>query len=199
VVEELGRDLDGLVEVGAAAGEGVAEALQVALRCAPGRLVEHVVELVELDRDRGLAGRHRRAVGEDVLRAPGLQLDVLQSQRRAGPDDDARVDRHGARLLVELEPQPRPDLVVGQHHRRHVGDHADAEAARAHLVALHQVGAVGHEHVELARGHERQAVVGVVGQEDGDDDDERGHRPDEHGAGDDRRVGSAAALHGASR
>ena len=72
----------------------------------------------------------------------------------------------------------RPDLAVGEHDRRHVGHDADAEAARAHLVALDQVGAVGHEHVELARGHERQPVVGVVGQEDGHDEDERGHRPD---------------------
>ena len=52
-----------------------------------------------------------------------------------------------------------------------------ALAADAHVVALHQLGRVGHEHLDVVGRHERQPVVGVVGQEDADERDEQRRRP----------------------
>ena len=58
-------------------------------------------------------------------------------------------------------------------------DDADADAADPHLVAFDQGVGVGHPRLEVVGGDEGQAVVGVVGEEDGDDDDQHGHRPDQ--------------------
>ena len=62
---------------------------------------------------------------------------------------------------------------------RDVLDDADAEAARAHLVALHELGAVRHLGLELVGRHERQAVVRLVRDEHGDDRDQHRHRADQ--------------------
>ena len=56
---------------------------------------------------------------------------------------------------------------------------ADARAALADLVAGQEVRAVGDAELQLRRGDERQALVRVVGEEDRDHGDERGHGPDE--------------------
>ena len=104
--------------------------------------------------------------------------------------------RHVADALVELEVELGDDLAVLLAHRAHVVDHADAAAAGADLVAGHEVGAVGHAHLQRRRRHERQALVGVVGQEDRDDHDEDRHAADEDGVGCDAGSG---LPHGASR
>ncbi|TML02738.1 MAG: hypothetical protein E6G41_14880, partial [Actinobacteria bacterium] len=88
VPEQRRRGLDEAAEVLAAAGERVAEALQVDLRGAPRLSVEHVVELVELDRDARLALRQHAAVRDRLLRAALRELDVLQAERRTRPDLD---------------------------------------------------------------------------------------------------------------
>ena len=41
---------------------------------------------------------------------------------------------------------------------------------------------VGHPRLQVVGGDEGQAVVGVVGEEDGDDDHQHGHRADQHRA-----------------
>jgi hypothetical protein len=198
--EQARRGGDRLVEVGAAAHERVAEAAQVVLRGRARRRVEHVEDVVDVDGDDRLPGRQRAAVGDRALRAAALQVDELQPERRARADDDAAVDRDGADALVEPEVELRPDAAAGQAHRPHVLHDADAEAARAHLVALDEVRAVGDLHVQRARRHERQAVVCVVGQEHGDDRHEDRDRADEHGVGHDRaRVAAAALAHGPRR
>ena len=142
--------------------------------------------VLELDRHARLLGGQRRPVGEGLLRLAADDLDVLEAEGRARADDDLRVDRERALLLVELELEVRADRAVGLRGRRDVLDDADAEAALADLVALDELGAVLDVHVELAGGHERQAVVRVVGEEHRDDDHEDRDGPDEHGVGGDR-------------
>ncbi len=190
---------DRLVEVGAAAVEGVAEADEVVARRLARRRVEHPEHLVELDGDPRLALRERRAVGERPARDPAVELDVLQAERRARPDGHVRVGRDGAELAVELQRQLRADLAAGQRDRLHPGDDADAEAAGADLVAGDEVRAVGEVDLELRRRHERQARVRVVREEDGDDDHEHRHGADEHRARDDGGAVAADRAHGLSR
>ena len=67
-------------------------------------------------------------------------------------------------------------------------DRADARAADPHLVAAHEVGRARHLGLERVGRDERQALVGVVGQEHGDEHDEHRRRADQH-----RVAGDAAA------
>ncbi len=99
-----------------------------------------------------------------------------------------RVDRHVALLGRELERQLGADVAVLEGDRAQRRDEADAVPALEHVVADHQVGAVGDVDLELAGGHERQAAVGVVGEEDRHQDDEHGHRADQD------RVGEGGLL-----
>jgi hypothetical protein len=90
------------------------------------------------------------------------------------------------------------DAAVAGLHRHHGGDDADPRAADPHLVAFDQRVGVGHPRLEVVGRDERQAVVGVVGEEDGDDHDQHRDRADDHRAA--RHPLYAAAIpHGASR
>ena len=101
---------------------------------------------------------------------PRLSSTYLRPSARARADADRRVggDRRGVRVEL-VSSRHRADglpvrlVVLGVM----LSTDAHAEAAHAHLVALHELGAVGQLRLELVGGHERQAVVGVVGQEDG--------------------------------
>jgi hypothetical protein len=186
--------LDRAVEVLAAAGEAVAELDEVALPGRPRLVVERVEHLVDLDgHGSRVAQGDRRAVGEALARAALGDLHVLQAERRARADDHRGVVGQRLDGGLELQREDGGDRAVGVLLGRDVGDRADARSADAHVVALDEVGRVGDLGLELVRRHERQAGVGVVGQEDGDDDDERGRRADQHGVGGDR--GRAAAAH----
>ena len=99
--------------------------------------------------------------------------------------------------LVELELELGADPAGRQLDGLHVLDDADAEAAGADLVALDEVLAVGEADLQRGRRHERQAVVGVVGEEDRDDHHEHGHRAHEHRVGE--HGGCGAASHGLRR
>ena len=185
-VLELGQPADRLVEVGAAAVEGVAEADEVVARRLARRRVEHARAPGRARPGCASGARERRAVGERAARDAAVELDVLQAERRARPDA-SRASRPGRRracwssFSVSCAPTLPPGSATGLHRR----DDADAEAARAHLVARDEVRAVGEVDLELRRRHERQARVRVVGEEDGDDDHEHRHRADEHGVRDD--------------
>jgi hypothetical protein len=144
----------------------------------------------------GLCDGHRRAVLEHLPAVALGQLDVLEAQRGARPDHHARVLRHAAELLVELERELGAGRPVAQLDRVDLRDDAHAVAARAHLVALDEVRAVGQLDLQRRGGHERQAVVRVVREEDRHDRHEHGDGPDEHGVGED---GVAGAPHGESR
>ena len=111
------------------------------------------------------------------------ELDVLQAERRARAHEDVRVLGQRLDRRLELHPQQRGDAAVLVALRRDLVDHADAGAADAHVVALDEVRGVGHLGLELVGRHERQAVVRVVGQEHGDDDDEHRRGADQHGVG----------------
>jgi len=130
---------------------------------------------------------------------PAVELDVLQAERRARPDGHLRIGGDGAELAVELQRQLRADPAAGQRDRLHPRDDADAEAARADLVAGDEVRAVREVDLELRRGHERQARVRVVREEDGDDDHEHGHGADEHRARNDGGAVAADRAHGLRR
>src|SRR5204863_7695269 len=86
-VERLDRDVDR----GAAAGEGVAEALGRLADRRSRLAVEGRVEVLELERLRGEAQRNRVAGGVALLGAAGAQLHVLEPQRRARADLDLGV------------------------------------------------------------------------------------------------------------
>ena len=91
VAEQPRRLLDRAPDGGAAAGERVAEALQVLLAGAAGLLVEDLEDLVEVDVDLGLLERDRVAVAERRLRVALGQLEVLEAERGARADAPARV------------------------------------------------------------------------------------------------------------
>jgi hypothetical protein len=124
--------------------------------------------------------------------ANALSLEPSWSSRYLRPS----AERGRIRNVESLEVELGDDLAVRVADRAHVLDHADAAAARADLVARHEVGAVGHAHLQRRRRHERQALVRVVGQEDRDDHDEDRHAADEDGVGCDAGSG---LPHGASR
>ena len=66
--------------------------------------------------------------------------------------------------------------------RRERAHEADSRAADAHLVGGLQARGLGQRDFDVVGGDERQAVVGVVGQEHGDDHDQRRDRPDQERA-----------------
>jgi hypothetical protein len=200
VDEERVQPLDRRVDRRPAAGERVAEALRGHASRRSGVAVERRQHVLDLQRLGRVAQLDRRPGPELAVALAGDQLDVLEAERRArahpqlgvgGKRLDGLVELHvdtgRRRLLAAHGLDGRPDLV----------DHADAEAADAHLVALHELGARRQLCLDVVGRHEGQAGVGVVGQEHGHDRHQQGHRPDEHGAGGDG--GCRAAAHGASR
>ena len=131
------------------------------------RLVEDLEELVELDRDARLVERAACRRPRGLLRVPRVSSTYLRPSAERGRTMTLRVDGDLADLLVELEVSSAPVLPSLQRRpapsrpRRRRG----SRPARTSL-PLHQVRAVGTLDLELGRRHERQAVVGVVGQED---------------------------------
>ena len=126
---------------------------------------------------------------------PGVIWRNLRPRADFGPDRDRRVDRQRFGVLVEAEREFGGDLAVFELDRDDLLDDADADAADPHLVAFDQGVGVGDPRLEVVGGDEGQAVVGVVGEEDGDDDDQHGHRPDQDRAARDAAE-SAAVPHG---
>ncbi len=124
---------------------------------------------------------HRAAGREAVVGLPAGDLDVLEAEQRLRADDDRGV--LGQRLdgLVELELQAGDDRPVLAGDGRDRGDRADPGAADAHLVAAHEVRRVGDVDVDLVGRDERQAAVGVVGEEHRDGDHEDRDRADQDG------------------
>ena len=104
------------------------------------------------------------------------------------------VELLGQRLHVrlELEVHLRRDAAVSVRDRLDLVDDPDAVAADPHLVAGDEVRRVRQLHPDAVGRHERQAVVGVVGEEDGDEQDEHRRRADQHRV---RRHGCAAPVH----
>ena len=97
-------------------------------------------------------------------------------------------------LSVSWAPRAAPVLRAD---RLDLRDLTDAEAALANLVSDDEPGGVRRVDLELERRHERQPLVGAVGEQHRDDDDEHRQRSDDERA---RRARSAAAAsHGPSR
>ena len=91
----------------------------------------------------GVLQRDGRSRAEGLRARAGGDLDVLQAEHRARPHDDLAVERQLLDRLVELHARHRggPGVAAAVHHLLGADavDHADAEAADAHLVALDQV------------------------------------------------------------
>ena len=186
VAEQARRLLDRAPDGGAAAGERVAEALQVLLAGAARVFSSNILKTSSRSTLTSVCSSGDRvAVAERRLRVALGELEVLEAERRARADAPARVLGDLADRLVELELELGADAAGRQLDRLHVLDDADAEAAGADLVALDQVLAVGEADLQRRRRHERQAVVGVVGEEDRDDDHEHGDRAHEDRVGED--------------
>ena len=184
---------DRLVERGAAAGERVAEAVEVRRHRRARLVVEHVHELVELDgRGRRRGQRDRVAVAEAVVGAPARELDVLEAERGLERISSVESFGSGSGRLLELEPEhgDAGAVVVALGGDR--VDRAHARAADADLVAAHERGGARHLGLERVGRHERQALVGVVGQEDRDEDHEDRGRADQDGVAGDA---GAAVVH----
>ena len=115
-------------------------------------VVEHVQELVELDRRRrGRRERDRVAVLEALVRRAARQLDVLQAERRARPDQHGGVLRQRRDRALELEAEHRDaGAVVAPLDRRSSSTEPTRVAADPHLVAAHEVG--GARRLRLERG-----------------------------------------------
>ena len=133
--------------------------------------------------------------------APGRQLDVLQAERRARSDDHLGVGRRAARRPCRGSCRRRrptgwspPSSTV----RGVISSTVpDPEAAHADLVPDHQVGPRRELRLQVVGGHERQALVRVVGEEDRHHDDQHRDRADQHRARDDG--GCSATGHGPRR
>ena len=125
---------------------------------------------------------------------PGSSSTYLRPSAERGPHAEARVDRERLDVLVQLQLElgdasapgrrPAPDTVMSS-------TAPDAEAAGPHLVAGDELGAVGDLGVELVGRDERQALIGVVGDEDRDDRHEHGHGPDQDRAGGELSAGAS--------
>ena len=102
----------------------------------------------------------------------GDDLQVLEPERRLRPDDHRRVDRDRLGDLVEAEAEfgARSCRRLGHFDRDDRLDDPDPGAADPHLVAFDQRLRVRHLGLEVVGGDEGQAVVGVVGEEDRDQD-----------------------------
>jgi hypothetical protein len=166
-------------EADAAAREGVPELEQIGLDRGPGRLVEGVEDLVDLDRLGPRGGERDRLPGPEPLAgvAP-LNLQVLEPEGRARPDDHRRVLGEGIEILVQLHVQLGADRAVLLADRLDVLDLANPGAADPDLVARDQGGGIGELSGELVGRDERQPLVRLVGEEDGDHHDEHGDRTD---------------------
>jgi hypothetical protein len=187
---------DRVVERRPARGERVAEPIEVLLDRTPGVGVEHLEHVVELDRHVRLRLRQRRAVDEHVARGPLVQVEVLEPEHGPRLDRDGGVDRDLAVGLIQLERELCAGLPVLHRHRLQRGDDPDQVAALANVIAGDELGPVRDVDLELARRHERQALVRVVGQEHGDEQHEHRDRADQHGVG---KRGWLLSSHGDSR
>ena len=166
-------------------------------RCEPVRvgssnMLKHLVDLDRLGR--GLRERHDRAGREARLGAAGRQLHVLEAERRARAHEEGRVDRQRLEVLVELQLEPRrvasPSSL--RHRRRSRRSRRRARRRCAPRCPRTRLAAFGSSRLQVVGGHERQAGVGVVGEEDRDDRDQQRHRADQHRAA--RRVDAPAAA-----
>ncbi len=186
--------VDGGVQVPSAAGEAGAVAVERVARADARLVVEHVEEVVDLhDLGPRLADRHRGARGEAGLAAPGHDLEVLEAERRARPHEHGGVGGQRLDLLVQLQRDLGVGGAVRPAHRLDLRHLAHARAADAHVEALDQLGGVRQVGLQVVGGHERQAGVRVVGEEDRDDRDQHGHRAHQHGAGGQRGARAARA------
>ena len=164
--------------------------------------VEHREHLVEVDGGAGLAHRDGGAVGERALRMTQSDRQVLLPDRALQPDRERRVDGQPPDAPVELEREQRDRLAVRRPGGLDAVDEPDQRAAHVHLGAVGQLVGVGDLHVQRVAGHERQPVVGVVGQEHRDDHREHGQRADQDRAsraGCDRGAGSSRRVRSGSR
>ena len=132
------------------------------------------------------------------LESPGTICRYLRPSGDFGRMIIVELSGSGSTFLSRLRLSSAATCAVAGLHRHHRLDHADAGAADPHLVALDQGVGVGHAGLEVVGGDEGQAVVGVVGEEDGDDDDQHGHRPDDHRAAR-HSLYAAAISHGPRR
>ncbi len=194
-LEQLGQPRDRLVEVGAAAGEGVAEATRLSPAALARRRVEH---LGAPGRARPgcasgarAASRRRRA---SAARARGRARRTSGRAPSAGGSVTCESTGTAPNLRSSFSVQLRADLAAGQRAPGCISRRRRRGSRRADLVAGDEVRAVGEVDLELRRRHERQAGVRVVGEEDGDDDHEHGHGADEHRARDDGGAVAAAVL-----
>ena len=113
---------------------------------------------------------------------PGISSTYLRPSAERGRTDSVESTDSGSIFLSRLRSSTAMarSLPFDRLPRaRDVLDDPDAEAARAHLVALHELGAVRHLGLQLVGGHERQAVVRLVRDEHGDDRDQHRHRADQ--------------------
>ena len=95
---------DRLVDVVAAPGERGAEAVEAALRAAPGLHVEGVEDLVDLDRlGRGLRGRDRVAGLKPSSDSPGVISTYLRPSAERGRMIIVESHRQRIDLLLELQ------------------------------------------------------------------------------------------------
>ena len=196
-VEQPREPGDRVVEVRAAAGERVAEPGQVGLRGVARRLVEDLVDVVELHRDVGLASG---------IVSPSLRWS-FERPRTNSMYFRPSAERGRTLMVVSTGTSPTflSSLSLSSAAAVPLGSVIGFRSSTTPMrkppsrtsLPLTRLAPFVDLHVELPGRDEGQAVVGVVGEEDRDDHDERGDRPDEHGVGDDRLV--AAASHGARR
>ncbi len=184
-VAERAELADRGVEADTAPGESVAELEEVGLDRGPGGLVEHIEDLVDLDRFGPRRGKRDRLPRSEALGGvAALDFQVLEPEGRARPHDHRRVLGQGIEILVQLHVDLGADrarfLVLD---RLDLLDLADPGAADPDLVARHQGGGVRELGGELVGGHEGQPLVRLIGEEDRDHDDQHGDRADQGRAG----------------
>ncbi len=194
------QDGEEAVELRAAAGEGVAEAGQV---CAGSRSGSSRRTCRRTGRCRPVRGGRPRAGSfrrprSPCEESPGTICRYLRPSGDLGRMIIVELTGSGSTFLSRLRLSSAATSPSAHLHRHDRLDDADPGAADPHLVALDQGVGVGNAGLEVVGGDEGQAVVGVVGEEDGDDDDQHGHRPDDHRAAR-HPLYAAAVSHGPRR
>ena len=187
--------MDRFVEADAAFGQAVAEVGQVVWLAMRVFLSNMSKNWSISTGSRGVRERDRLPGLDLCLEWPSFQRQVLQADRGDRLHDRSGVHRQRFDALFELQLDDRGDpaglrVLLGA---ERVHD-AHARTADAHLVALDAGPSLGQFGLDVVGGHERQAVVGVVGEVDGDDHDQRRDRPDQQRAAGQRAL--AAAVHG---
>ena len=143
------------------------------------RAREHLEDVVDLDGQLRLRHRDRCSGPERLLGVPALDLEVLEAERGYRAHEVGRVRRQRLDRLVELHVDDRVQGAVARLRGADAADVPDPGPADQHAVGRDQPGGVRNFDIQVVGRDEREPVVGVVREVDGDHEDQDRDRADQ--------------------